>query len=63
MDVLPVCLSVHHAHAWYLQRLEESIPSPGTGGTNSWRSTCGGLELKLGSLEEQPVLLTAEPSV
>jgi hypothetical protein len=28
MGVLPTYMLVYHIHAWYLQRLEESIRSP-----------------------------------
>jgi len=37
--------------------------SPGTGVTDSCELTCGCWELKPGPLEEQPVLLTSEPSL
>jgi hypothetical protein len=36
---------------------------PGTGVTDSCEPPCGCLELNLGPLEEQSVLLTAEPSL
>ena len=41
----------------------EGIRSPGTGVTNSCELPCGCWDLNLGLLEEQPVLLTAEPSL
>lgn len=32
--ILPAYLSVHHLHAWYPQRSEQSVGSPGTGVTD-----------------------------
>ena len=39
------------------------VRSPGAGVTASCELPCGYGELNLGSLEEQPVFLTAEPSL
>jgi hypothetical protein len=44
-------------HAWYLQR------PPGTRVTNGYDLLCECEELSPGPLEEQPVFLTAEPSL
>jgi hypothetical protein len=44
-----------------LQRLEQT-DLPGTGITNGCKPPDGCWKLNLGPLEEQPVLLTAEPS-
>ena len=41
----------------------EGIRSPGTGIIDSYELPCGCWELKLGPLEEKPVLFTAEPSL
>lgn len=45
MNVLPICVSVHHICAWYPQRSKEGTSSPGTGVTvgceTPWR--CWGL--------------------
>jgi hypothetical protein len=49
-----VCLHVH---------LFEGARSPGTEVTDSCELPCGCWELNLGPLEEQPVLLTMEPSL
>ena len=38
VDDLSACMSMHHAHAWCLQRQEDS---PGTGVTDSWELPCG----------------------
>jgi hypothetical protein len=43
--------------------LYEGVGSPETGLTDSWELPCGCWELNLSPLEEQPVLLTAEPSL
>ena len=48
ISVLPACVSVRF---------------PGTRITDSCELLCGCWELNLGPLEEQPVLLTAEPSL
>lgn len=59
MDVLPTCMSVYHVCV----RLEEGIRSYGTGVLNSYELLCGCWVLDLGPLGEQPLLLTAEPSL
>ena len=46
-----------------MQESEEVIGSPGTGITDDCGPPCGCWESKLGPLQEQPVLLTAEPSL
>jgi hypothetical protein len=42
--------------------LHEGVRSPGAGATVSCELPCGCWELNLGPLQEEPVLLTAEPS-
>jgi hypothetical protein len=62
MFVLPACMSVHHMCAWCLRKPEDSDPLEKVftvSGEPSWRCW----ELNPGPLEEQPVLLTAEPSL
>ena len=44
-------------------RLHEGVGYPGTRVTDSCELLCRDWELSLGPLEEQPVLLTAEPSL
>jgi hypothetical protein len=51
-------MSVHHLHAWCLQRPEEGVVSSGTGVIDGRELPCGCLELNLSPLEEQPVLFT-----
>jgi hypothetical protein len=41
----------------------EGVRSPGTGVTDSCKLPCGCWKLNPSALEEQPMLLTAEPSV
>jgi hypothetical protein len=57
--VLPACMSVHHIHAWWLQRPEEkSIDSSGTGVADSWEASCGSWDLNSDHLlQEQEMLL------
>lgn len=63
MGVLPTRSSVYHMHACCLQS-ERDIKSPGTEIANGWKLPWGvGLRIEPGSLGEQPVLLTAQPSL
>lgn len=55
--VSSACLSVYHTYAWNLYRPEEDIKSSKSAYIWLWM-----WELNLGFLEEQPVLLIAEPS-
>lgn len=50
-------------YVWWPQKTEEGIKSFGIGVTGSCELTCGCSELNLGSLQEQIVLLTVEPSL
>ena len=50
IDVLPICMC-------------EDVRCPGTGVTDSSELPCGCWDLNPGSLEEQSMLLTAEPSL
>lgn len=43
--------------------LREGVRSPETGMTDSYELPCGCWELNPGPLEEQPVVLTTEPSL
>lgn len=67
MDVLPVCLSVylsmHYLHAWCLQRPADTIKFPDIGVISVCELLHGCLELDPDPLEEQPVFLSAEPSL
>ena len=57
MGVLLACTYVHHMHM-VATETEGSIKPTGLGVTD-----CGCWELNLGSLQEQPVLLTADSSL
>lgn len=48
MIVLPACMHVYHVCAWYLQRPEEGVRSPGTEVIDSCKPPCGCWELSLG---------------
>ena len=61
MCVLPECMHCTTC-VWYSRRSEEGIIFPGTGVPESCEPTCGCWELNLYPLQEQQVLLTAEPS-
>jgi hypothetical protein len=60
---LLTCMSVHRMHAWYLWKPKRSVRSLGAGGIDGCESLCGRWELNPGSPEQQPLLLTTEPSV
>jgi hypothetical protein len=62
MDVLPAFVFVCHPHAVSTED-GEAVDSPGTGVTHGLEPPCGCWELNLGPLQEQPVLLTTEPSL
>lgn len=49
-------------HTWCSQRPEEGVISSGTGVTGGYDPPCEHWELKHSLLQEQQVLLTAEPS-
>lgn len=54
------CMYVHHACN---AEPKEAIKSSGTRVTDGYESLCGYWESNLGPLEEQPALLTTEPSL
>ena len=62
VNVLPECVSVHHLHAWTLQRTEDSIRSPESEVTVSCEAPCWCWESNSGPWEEQQVFLTSETS-
>ena len=62
MDILSLSMSVHHMHAWCSQRPEKS-ESLGNWSYRWWEPPCGCWKLNLKPLDEQPVLLTAVPSL
>ena len=64
MSVLPACMSVSHIRACPVpSEASEGHQIPGTGVIDGCETPCGCWELNLGPLQEQPVLLTAEPSL
>ena len=63
MGILSAFMYVHHMYTRCLQRLEESVWYSGTGVTDSGELPYGCWELNQDSPEEQPVFLTAEPSL
>lgn len=62
MHVLPANMFVHHMHVWYPWRPEEGIVCPGTRVTGG-EPPHGCWESKPDLLQEQLMLLTAEPSL
>jgi hypothetical protein len=57
-DVLHARMLVHHVHACCLRRPEEAVRSPETGGADGCEPLYGSWESNLGSLKEQPELIT-----
>ena len=62
-NALSTCMYVYHKHAWYPQRSEDGAVSPGTGVTNGCELPRGFWEVNPGPLQEQPEILTAQPSL
>jgi hypothetical protein len=58
LDVLSVCVSVHHTRAWCLLRPEKGVGSPGAEVTGSCEMSWMCWKSNFGSLEEQSVFLT-----
>ena len=54
---------MHHMHAMHPGRSKKGVRSPGAGVTGGCESPCECWELNLGSLQEQQVLLPAEPAL
>ncbi|KAL6074356.1 hypothetical protein STEG23_012106, partial [Scotinomys teguina] len=63
MELPPVPAASRAHSVSYVMQLRSSKRSPGTGVTDSCELPCGFWDLNPGPLEEQPVLLTAEPSL
>lgn len=57
------CFACIYLHVPLARRQEEAIRSTRNVVTDSSESLCGAWESNLGSLEEQPILLTAKPSL
>lgn len=62
MRVLPSCMFVCRMHAWCLWRPEEGVQSSETRISHSCEPLYGCSESIQDPLQEQPVLLTTEPS-
>jgi len=59
-----VCVCVHKCVcAWCSSKSEEGIGSLGNGGTDAYEASCRCWESNPDPLEEQPVLLSSEPSL
>lgn len=62
IGVLPACTSRHHLCAWYLRKPDQGTGSLRTGVKTVW-TTLYVLGTNLSPLEEQPALLSMEPSL
>ena len=63
MGILPAHMSVQDMHARCPWRLEQGTGFPETGVSDGYELQCKCWESNTHPLEEQPVLLTAEPSL
>ena len=63
MNVLLVCMSVYHTSVWCARKSKESFGSLGKEITDRCWQPCGCWESNQGLLQEQQVLLAAEPSL
>ena len=63
MGVLSDCVSVYNVHVCHPQRLEEGVRSVSISIIDGCELPCGCWDLNPGLLEEQPVLLTSEPTL
>lgn len=63
MTISPTCMYVYHMNAWCPWRSKEGTGSPGTGVINGYEPPYWCWELKPSPLQEQHVLLIAEPSL
>lgn len=61
MNVLPAYVPVHQVHPWCLQKPEGGIGSPGTSNTGGCQLPCECWEPNPRPLQEQHLLLTADP--
>ena len=61
--VLSVCMSEQHLCPWCPWNPEEGVQLPRTGVTDGCELLCGCWETNPGPLQEQPLFLTAEPSL
>jgi hypothetical protein len=62
MDVLPACMYMNHTHSWCLWKSEEGSVAYGSV-TDDCEPPYRCWELNPGPLQEQQVLLAAEPSL
>lgn len=60
MNVLPICICMCITYMW---TPEQSVRSPESGVIHSCELPCWCRELNPGSLKEQPMFLTTEPSL
>lgn len=60
--VLPVCIRVHHMHAWCPPDSEVGIRSLGTGTVDGCKLPCRCREPSPGPVQKEQVLLTVEPT-
>lgn len=63
LSVLPAGICAHHMHAWFPHRLTDGAYSSESRTTDDCEPPCGFWEQNPGPLQEQQVLLNAEPSL
>ena len=63
MSFLPACAHMHHLHTRCHWRLDKDVRSSGIRIIDSCELSCGCLELNLGPLQEQQLILSSEPTL
>ena len=63
LEILSACIFVCHMYDWFLLRSDEGIRCPGTGLRGGCVPPYDCWELKLGPLQDQPVLLVTGQSL
>lgn len=64
VNVLPFCICVHNICVCLVPKGDRRVHwNPGAGVTDSCEPLCGCWELNFDPLQEQPVLLTTDPSL
>lgn len=60
---LSTCMCMYHVYAWFLQKAEEGLRTPGTGVTHVCVLPHGYLDLNMGLLQEHQVFVVTETSL
>lgn len=61
IDIQSTCVSAYYRYAWWLRKSEEGVRFHETGIIGGCELPYGFLEMKLGLMEEQAIILTSKP--